>query len=515
MNITPYIYKEDKRIVDKSSYLTQILPATLRPIVGTMREPLDVLYPVVTLDLTAIGEAGYRDPMITSFNYAYILELGRYYYVRKKEVLNNLLLRVYFEVDPLFSHKSDITALSCLVDRSESDYDILLQDDIYPFDLKKEIYQVEPTATTNVNLKFTGEFTTGDENIVLSESFQTGTGITVTDTSSLNLPTVDTKYFSDAGGTMCYLLDKDQLAIFVLELMGDMSKYSTFFKNIVAYPFKLTSTDPTGSIVIYELQQDGTYQQVTFTAQGKFISSNSAYYCVSEFTLPTAQAFFDYEPYSNYELYLPFHGWISLPYAEHEGSTIRVLYNFNHQDGSANIAVYDYTQGRMIYSTSAQVGVRLSVTSTNAQQNLVEKQSAQLNLLLGLVGSGLGAVGSVATGNVMGVALSGVGIASSVASYVSKTNMMFLRAQSTPNGAVGALFNPLKVAWRKTFMKKIAGQSYSEFIKFNGGVCRKVKTLSSLTGFTIISNPILSGFDSAMEEEKNIIIGFMKTGIIL
>ena len=136
-------------------------------------------------------------------------------------------------------------------------------------------------------------------------------------------------------------------------------------------------------------------------------------------------------------------------------------------------------------------------------------------LALSLVTSAIGMAVSGASGNVVGVALSGAGMAKSIADYNNKASLMFEKLQSTAGGSMNNLYLPLFPRLRVTKSTIQTGLNYSDFRKTHGGMCRKQKTLSSLTGFTIISNPILSGFDSAMEEEKNIIIVFMKTGIIL
>ena len=70
---------------------------------GVLREPCDILNPVVEVDLTALSGS------VNSIgNYAYIQKFGRYYYVNNIEYQTNTLAVVYMHVDVLMSHWTKI-----------------------------------------------------------------------------------------------------------------------------------------------------------------------------------------------------------------------------------------------------------------------------------------------------------------------------------------------------------------------------------------------------------------------
>lgn len=63
-------------------------------------------------------------------NYAYIPEFGRYYFVISKTITNDGRLILELDSDPLSSFWNDIKLSPCVANRSASDYDPYLHDDL-------------------------------------------------------------------------------------------------------------------------------------------------------------------------------------------------------------------------------------------------------------------------------------------------------------------------------------------------------------------------------------------------
>ena len=74
---------------------------------GTLRDSCNVLEPVLNIE---------NDEPIR-YNYAYIPDFKRYYFIRKITSLRKGIWTVEFEVDPLMSFKGDILALAVVVDK--------------------------------------------------------------------------------------------------------------------------------------------------------------------------------------------------------------------------------------------------------------------------------------------------------------------------------------------------------------------------------------------------------------
>lgn len=104
---------------------------------GTLRDSCNVLEPVLNIE---------NDEPIR-YNYAYIPDFKRYYFIRKITSLRKGIWTVEFEVDPLMSFKGDILALAVVVDKQSdiSNSDEYIDDgslvtDNYTF---KSIYNFE------------------------------------------------------------------------------------------------------------------------------------------------------------------------------------------------------------------------------------------------------------------------------------------------------------------------------------------------------------------------------------
>ena len=77
---------------------------------GTLRESCSLLEPVLTIQ--------HND--VIRYNYAYIPEFQRYYFINKVTSMRKNLWTIELEVDPLMSFKADILALSVVIDKQSS-----------------------------------------------------------------------------------------------------------------------------------------------------------------------------------------------------------------------------------------------------------------------------------------------------------------------------------------------------------------------------------------------------------
>lgn len=94
MNITLHINSSPENYINKSlnSGFTRE---------GTMRVPLDVRTPVITIEFQPASQLRF-------INYAYVEDLNRYYYVTNMVRLNNKLTELHLKCDVLMSFKNNI-----------------------------------------------------------------------------------------------------------------------------------------------------------------------------------------------------------------------------------------------------------------------------------------------------------------------------------------------------------------------------------------------------------------------
>ena len=113
MTILLYNSTAELNVLNKSGNLTLVTTLT-----GTLREGCNVRDPQILVELNSIP----------NFNYAYIPELSRYYFVRDIDNVNNKLWILKLHVDVLMTYRTQILQLKAEVDRNEFDYDLLLDD---------------------------------------------------------------------------------------------------------------------------------------------------------------------------------------------------------------------------------------------------------------------------------------------------------------------------------------------------------------------------------------------------
>lgn len=78
---------------------------------GTLRDSCRLLGPVINIESSNV----------LRFNYAYIPDFQRYYFVKEITNLRKNIWTLELEVDPLMSFKGDILALQVVVDKQSSD----------------------------------------------------------------------------------------------------------------------------------------------------------------------------------------------------------------------------------------------------------------------------------------------------------------------------------------------------------------------------------------------------------
>lgn len=104
MEIRLYNNKSDNRCIRK-----ELISGI--SVSGNLREECSVIEPLINFE---------HDGLMT-YNYAYIPDFRRYYFIKKITNIRANVWAVEFEVDPLMSFKGDILALDVVVDKQSSE----------------------------------------------------------------------------------------------------------------------------------------------------------------------------------------------------------------------------------------------------------------------------------------------------------------------------------------------------------------------------------------------------------
>ena len=115
MTINLYSISDDKHVVDKSL-------GTGIDVSGTARGAFNVTGGEITVESSA---------NLSTYNYCYISETNRYYYINKITIERNNLYVLELSVDVLKTYSTGIKALRGTVDRQENLYNGYLSDSNY------------------------------------------------------------------------------------------------------------------------------------------------------------------------------------------------------------------------------------------------------------------------------------------------------------------------------------------------------------------------------------------------
>ena len=106
---------------------------------GELRDECDILNPVLTIE-------GLNPD--TTFNYCYIPDFKRYYFIRESSVVRTGLIQFNLHVDVLQSWSKEILELEAIISRNEYDFNNHLEDTRVPAWSNNMTSYKEPTNIT-------------------------------------------------------------------------------------------------------------------------------------------------------------------------------------------------------------------------------------------------------------------------------------------------------------------------------------------------------------------------------
>jgi hypothetical protein len=527
MKIVLYNSKAEKNRVNKNGYLDQIVELE-----GTLRAGTSLVNPAVVLELhdeqlkkvmdshiPVVDDDGNEvvddesKPVTFSYvnkvlsaNYAYIPDFNRWYFVTDITATGRNLWMITMSVDVLMSYYGDIMNLSAFIARNQFLYDTFVNDDLANFDYKKEIEIRQVSNKSDVT-----ELRT-DPPI----EWNTAIMAYLTDDDVLNsMPTPALNDLSSIGSTVSggnistqYITGPTR---FIYQLAKTVYKNDTllsFVKTIMIYPFSIPSivADDIKSIKI------GT-TDYTLPFTFKYPDYYPGRVVVADFDVPEAASFLDYSPYTTYEIYIPYSGFVTLSGENILGKNLKVFYLVNWEDGTANAYIYNVTDNVIIYSAQCVLGVKVALSSSNATELSNQKTALGLNTGINLIGSAMTIGGGIVAGNPLAV---GAGIlkgTSTIGNAISGFNQMYDIGKVGITSAVAGLSSGQKVFLRITKTKPVGYDT--DYFALKGRPLNQYKKLSDLSGFTIVNDVHIENIPNATLTETNEIERLLTTGVIL
>lgn len=140
MQINLFRCRAENERVDKTNYISDRFVME-----GTLRGQSSVIDPVITIEKT--------NPTKLDYNYMYIDEFKRWYYINDIISIRNDLWEIHAHVDVLFTWRADIANMEAVADKMEnfSDANVYFDDGSFIMDSRNDIQVKEFPSGLNEN----------------------------------------------------------------------------------------------------------------------------------------------------------------------------------------------------------------------------------------------------------------------------------------------------------------------------------------------------------------------------
>lgn len=146
MQISLFNCTAERNRVDKTNFITNRWSVN-----GTLRSESSIIDPIIVLEKT--------NPVASYYNYMYIDEFKRWYFINDIVSKRNKVWEIHAHVDVLYTWRTEIGNMECVIDKTEdfNDANLYFDDGSYVLD-----------ARTNVHLKeFPNGFNESGEYILI------------------------------------------------------------------------------------------------------------------------------------------------------------------------------------------------------------------------------------------------------------------------------------------------------------------------------------------------------------
>lgn len=500
--INLYQNKAEINRIDKTDYLVSV-----GSISGYLREESSLIEPKLIIE--------YEE--IPNFNYVYIAKFKRYYFVQEITSVRTRLFRITLKCDVLMSYKEKILNLNCYIARNEYEYNLDIQDELLPFEYQKEVY----SARVETGVGFTNY--TIAINTIYSGASQPIDNIDVNSPLVEQLESVQlgNTYFRRMGLVGHNNTPLSQLTYLSNALIKD-DTLASYVVNILVFPFQMSFlTDSTRERTNKILIKDDTSSVELGGNNILYPESNTLNPIVVRNITFTRQHnnFLDFEPYSKYEMYVPFYGWIELPsyelFKDSNSVTLQVIYFPNSENNSCDIVIATQDNTRVIAEVSCQIGVEIAVNTTNQERINREKSANLLNSIVGASSGALsGVVGSLFGGYMAPMyAVSGFNqFISSITSGISKDMTLLPSANSKVGSGYASMVGERDIWLKTTTSKEIEFDNYNKLV---GRPLEEDRVLNTLYGFTKIGGVHIENIETATRVEIEEIDNLLRQGVLL
>lgn len=547
MTIELYQNTADPRRVDKTSYLSLV-----QSVDGTLREESSVVNPIIMIETISNTQGivtEFGDPVdangnpisydyqigteLPAYNYAYIEEFHRYYFVTEIVSVRYGLWRLVLKCDTLMSFKDDFVkyGVMAFVTRNEYDFNPKIDDPLMSWTEETSTYiKALNSWGTRSNFKFDSgialenkrHFTCvnfvspGKRDDILGDpapsddifgTIEPWTGATSEGMDDFDLPVYASDQNTLVSNTIPYVMDQYRVNMFQHMVTLDDTKLSGVL-GVVSWPFEIPS-EWIGAKQ-YTASNDTWVYGNTQDSQKDYVlnySGSFPYLILTETRLPTLDTYRTMPPHAQYDIFIPYYGWVDIDILSLAGHKIMIYYSLSIFDGSGEVFLLDEDTNTIVFTGQVQVGTKLNLSTTNFLENSTQQTQLALNMIMSIVGGGF----MIATGHpVSGIAVATGGVANSAI----KSMGIFDRAQVTiTKPQTGNMSTQIAYLRIRTKKPAVEAMSMDDFAKLKGRPLMASRSLVDLMGFTMVEDIRFPTTATKLESDE--IRALLKTGVYL
>lgn len=507
-------------------------PSTAITRTGTLRRGTSIITPSIDVqtDLATFK----------SYNYCYIPDFHRYYYIMDRVSVSSSLIRLTMNCDTLRSYNYRIDKSQCYIERASIGYEPTIKDDNRAFrgiatktylDLDKKhpsawctTLEHNPFIRWNDlddnKCKYIVTFSCYDEKtavITQKKSNRTaipnplwnilknknGTGVGTTN-NVLTSQYMGTN--NNMGCIVCNAKAVQKISGWVLTHDKEIKESGSVDIRIfpIEYPYDTTQS-PVKTIFINTINGHINFDddELVYYTDGAVISGNDFYLEYSGRKAIYGKSLWRMTQLDKYRLWVPYLGWIDLDrniflqtmeqYPDETSFHVSTEYIINPYTGKAYVYVYNPEHEIMLFRKECNRSIDVPITYSNIQSNDQKFDSTALNMTIKLIGAGIaiaaglfaGPLGSGATlATTTAIATGGLGFTSAAAKALLQVNQLHDVTATELSNTNSYAYAPNKFRLEITFSNPIVNDypeaEFKDYIHETGLPVNKFTTITAL-----------------------------------
>lgn len=314
---------------------------------------------------------------------------------------------------------------------------------------------------------------------------------------------------SSGGFTHFYVMSSQDLIDFLADFYTRASSGETLTNNLVcSYILGIPSSEFCATEEV-EIAIHNSAQGTPFVSKAKYshITATNNLLVVGSFDVPRiTNTFYDFAPYSTYEVFIPCCGWVALPDTV-AGRRINVEMYIDIASCCLKAAVKTSDLG-VCAVTNGVLGAAIPIAVI--ESGILRGNNIQAGL--GIIGGGINTGVGAGSGNAMGIGFGVQQILNGLVECTIAGNTNYTQ-QKGGTGDITQFAMGHKCYMKVTHPEIDSVVNNSMFGHSVGYLCNSIGVLSGYTGFTVCGNPHVTF--SASAEEREEIERLLSTGVIL